>query len=153
MWLNLLVDNPECGNITMKEKHTLKPTPLPIWRWQLWVVPFLARSYLAAFNPVAWDSNLCCVFGNLNPMQLSCLVWFCNHTGTLKATPLGAKVKTYWFGSAKWFWPSIFSQFAEAGKIKKGPATVPPAVDWLDSFIGSSWVAIDSLPTGLQSQF
>jgi hypothetical protein len=25
-------------------------------------------------------------------------------------------VETCWFGSAKWFWPSIFAQFAEAGK-------------------------------------
>jgi hypothetical protein len=26
------------------------------------------------------------------------------------------KVKTCWFGSAKWLWPNIFIQFAEAGK-------------------------------------
>jgi len=26
------------------------------------------------------------------------------------------KVKTCRFGSAKWFWPDIFAQFAEAGK-------------------------------------
>jgi hypothetical protein len=27
------------------------------------------------------------------------------------------KVKTCRFGSAKWFWPSVFAQFAEAGKM------------------------------------
>jgi hypothetical protein len=26
------------------------------------------------------------------------------------------KVNTCWFGLAKWFWPNIFAQFAEAGK-------------------------------------
>jgi len=27
------------------------------------------------------------------------------------------KVKTCWFGTAKWFGPCIFAQFAEAGKM------------------------------------
>jgi hypothetical protein len=26
------------------------------------------------------------------------------------------KVKTCWFGAAKWFWPGILVHFAEAGK-------------------------------------
>jgi hypothetical protein len=32
------------------------------------------------------------------------------------------------------FWPSIFAQFAEAGK--KAQQSLTPAVDWLDSLIG-----------------
>jgi hypothetical protein len=34
------------------------------------------------------------------------------------------KSQTWQFGSAKWFWPSFFPLFVEAG------------VDWLDSLIG-----------------
>jgi hypothetical protein len=40
------------------------------------------------------------------------------------------KVKTCRFDAAKWFWPSIFVHFAEAGKCHT------LAVDWLDSLIG-----------------
>jgi len=35
---------------------------------------------------------------------------------TLQIKIGGRKVKTCQFGSAKWFWPSIFVQFAEAGE-------------------------------------
>jgi hypothetical protein len=40
------------------------------------------------------------------------------------------------FGSAKWFWPSIFAHFAGAAG-KKAQQSLIPAVDWLlDSLIG-----------------
>jgi len=44
------------------------------------------------------------------------------------------KVKTCRFGAAKWFWPSIFVHFAEAGERHNQNLT--PAVDWLNSSIG-----------------
>jgi hypothetical protein len=34
----------------------------------------------------------------------------------------------------KWFWPSIFTQFAEAGKRQSKSLT--SSVDWLDSSLG-----------------
>jgi hypothetical protein len=41
------------------------------------------------------------------------------------------------FGSAKWFWPSIFAHFAGAAG-KKAQQSLTPAVDWLlDSLIGT----------------
>jgi hypothetical protein len=50
------------------------------------------------------------------------------------------KVKTCWFVSVKWFWPSIFAQDAEAGK--RHSKTLTPAVDWLDSLIGSGGLLV-----------
>ncbi len=43
------------------------------------------------------------------------------------------KVKTYWFGSAKWFWPSIFPE-AGQGTVEHNTC----CDDWLDSLIGPS---------------
>jgi hypothetical protein len=50
------------------------------------------------------------------------------------------KVKTCWFVSVKWFWPSIFPQDADAGKRLNNALT--PAVDWLDSLIGSGGLPV-----------
>jgi len=50
-------------------------------------------------------------------------------------------VKTCWFGLAKWFWPSIFSQDAEADK--KVQQSLTPAVDWLEyDLIGPSGLLV-----------
>jgi hypothetical protein len=50
------------------------------------------------------------------------------------------KVTTYKFGSAKWFWPSIFDRIQIAGtwhsKMVLAQQSVTPAADWLDSLIG-----------------
>jgi hypothetical protein len=49
------------------------------------------------------------------------------------------------FGSAKWFWPSIFAQdAAEAGKRHIKTQQLP-VVDWLDYLIGTSGLLLVSL--------
>ncbi len=72
------------------------------------------------------------------PAAISAKLW------CLRATPPVLRVWPYklnWmkisrFGSAKWFWPSIFAHFAGAAG-KKAQQSLTPAVDWLlDSLIG-----------------
>jgi len=58
---------------------------------------------------------------------------------TGSAQQLGAligcrKVKTCWFGSAKWFWPGIFSTVCWGWGTAQRSLTL--AVDWLDRLIG-----------------
>jgi hypothetical protein len=40
----------------------------------------------------------------------------CSQHVTLQIKIGWRKVKTYWFGPAKWFWPNSLAQFARAGK-------------------------------------
>jgi hypothetical protein len=46
---------------------------------------------------------------------------------------LDKKIKTFWFGSAKWFWPSNFSV---CWGWQKAQQSLTLAVDCLDSLIG-----------------
>jgi hypothetical protein len=56
------------------------------------------------------------------------------------------------FGSAKWFWPRIFAQFAQVGKgIAKPNNTC--AVDWKTVRLAQVGCYEQQSPTYLQSQF
>jgi hypothetical protein len=96
---------------------------------------FLPLSILIGFCGTEY---LCCAFRvSLRPLQ-SRSDW------SLRATPpvlsmwpcklnLDKKIKTFWFGSAKWFWPSNFSV---CWGWQKAQQSLTLAVDCLDSLIG-----------------
>jgi hypothetical protein len=88
-----------------------------------------------------------------NLMQLCILHWTkSSSTGaqyvTLQKKIGWRKFKTCWFNSAKWFWPSIFAQFAEACKRHSKVEHLPeksvvnmiwlllPVFDWTIIVIG-----------------
>ncbi len=126
-----------------KNSLELWKTSLYTCLWKEWTFePHILRD-LHIHTKQKWSKSM---------KHLTFYQWYFWNSVVYSITTFGwRKIKTCQFGSAKWFWPSIYPKCWWG--LPKVQQSLTPAVDWLDSLIGPRWVAMSSFRPFAESQF